>query len=469
MSEKYSDIFFNLDSVAQNNIIPIIVLSTDNLANWLAEQTQLTQNWVAQQQFTAKPGSYLLIPAANGVISSVLLGQHEQGGIRLLQDLPAVLPAANYQLREAADVDVYLGWGLAGYKFSHYKQAPADRPRLSLPASLQAEVARLLTASDRVRDLVNTPTEDMGPAHLSAEAEQLAESMGADFRVIVGDHLLDKNYPAIHAVGRAAAADRAPRLIHISWGDSDHPKLVLVGKGVCFDTGGLDIKPAAGMLWMKKDMGGAAHALALAELVMGAGLPVRLELLIPAVENSISANAYRPGDVIKTRKGLRVEIGNTDAEGRVVLADALAKACEMEPDLIIDFATLTGAARVALGPDLPPLFSNNPAVSAAIHAAGDMVQDPLWPMPLYQPYAAAINSKIADLNNISSGLTGAGAITAALFLEQFVTENTDWVHIDTYAWNDKDRPGRPQGGEALGLRATFASLCQRYSTKTYKQ
>ncbi len=322
----------------------------------------------------------------------------------------------------------------------------------------------MLSASNCVRDLVNTPTQDMGPAQLADAAEQLAGSMGADFKVLIGERLLDKNYPAIHAVGRAATNNRAPRLIHLSWGEPEHPVLALIGKGVCFDSGGLDIKPASGMLRMKKDMGGAAHALGLAELVMSANLPVRLELLIPAVENSISANAYRPGDVIQTREGLSVEIGNTDAEGRLILADALTRACEMNPDLIIDFATLTGAARVALGPDLPPLFSNNKKLLNSIHTAGDAVQDPLWPMPLYQPYAKALKSKIADLNNVSSGLTGAGAITAALFLQKFVTENTDWVHIDTYAWNDIDRPGRPSGGEALGMRAVFASLQQRYLT-----
>lgn len=462
MSKNYSSVFLNQYSASEVKIIPITVLSEVDFEQWLTKQSQVTQSWVLQQQFEAKPSSYLVVPESNGEISSVLVGRPSEGGIRLLQHLPAVLPRADYQLSDDAGLEAYLGWGLACYKFSRYINTKTSWPRLLLPDTYQQEVECLLSASNRVRDLVNTPTQDMGPAHLASEAEQLAESMGADIKVIIGDQLLDQNYPAIHAVGRAAADDRAPRLIHISWGDPKDPMLALIGKGVCFDTGGLDIKPASGMLRMKKDMGGAAHVLGLAELVMSTNLPVRLEVLIPAVENSISADAYRPGDVIQSRKGLSIEIGNTDAEGRLVMADALAKACEMNPNLVIDFATLTGAARVALGPDLPPLFSNNKQVLDSIHSSGDAVQDPLWPMPLYQPYAKAIKSKIADLNNISSGLTGAGAITAALFLQNFITVDTDWVHIDTYAWNDSDRPGRPAGGEALGLRAVFLSLQRRY-------
>ena len=372
------------------------------------------------------------------------------------------MPAGDYVLSSQMEAEVYLGWGLASYQFSRYKEAKTDWTRLQLPSGLSTEVKALLQASCRVRDLVNTPTQDMGPEHMADEVEQIAQNLGAEFESIIGDELLDNNYPAIHAVGRAATASRAPRLLRLTWGDPDDPLLMLVGKGVCFDTGGLDIKPANGMLKMKKDMGGAAHALALAELVMSAKLPVRLELLIPAVENAISADAYRPGDVVHTRKGITVEIGNTDAEGRMVLADALAYACEQDPDLVIDFATLTGAARVALGPDLPPLFSNDASFQTSIHNNGDRLQDPLWPMPLYQPYAASLKSGIADINNVTTGLMGAGAVTAALFLQKFVEADCPWVHIDTYAWNDSDRPGRPAGGEAMGLRAVFASLQQRY-------
>jgi len=311
-----------------------------------------------------------------------------------------------------------------------------------------------------VRNLVNTPTEHLGPQQLADAVAEVAAQHGAVCRTVVGDQLLDQNFPAIHAVGRAS--DSAPRLVELTWGDEKAPLLALVGKGVCFDTGGLDMKNASGMALMKKDMGGAAHALALAQLVMEHQLPVRLLLLIPAVENSVSGNAYRPGDIIATRKGLSVEIGNTDAEGRVILSDALALACEQHPDLLIDFATLTGAARVALGPDLPALFSNDPGLALELQNAGLAVEDPMWPMPLYQPYIEQIKSPIADLNNSSKSPYG-GCITAALFLEHFVTEGTPWVHIDTFAWNASNRPGRPEGGEAVGMRAVFRYLQSRYS------
>ena len=290
---------------------------------------------------------------------------------------------------------------------------------------------------------------------MRAEADQF----GADMTVVEGVDLLTENFPAIHAVGRAA--DRAPRLLKLEWGNESNPRLALCGKGVCFDTGGLNLKPGAGMGLMKKDMGGAAHTLALARLVMQAKLPVRLLLLIPAVENAVSGNAYRPGDVIPTRKGLSIEIGNTDAEGRVVLADALAYACEHEPDLVIDFATLTGAARVAMGTDLPPIFSNDISIANDITASGENEEDPLWVLPLYQPYKELLKSQIADLNNMAKTPFG-GCITAALFMEHFVTAETDWVHIDTFGWNQTARPGRPVGGEALGLRAVFHYLKKRY-------
>jgi leucyl aminopeptidase len=300
----------------------------------------------------------------------------------------------------------------------------------------------------------------MGPEQLADAVVAEANRFGADCSVIVGEKLLTENFPAIHIVGRAA--DRAPRLVSLSWGKESAPLVVLVGKGVCFDTGGLNLKPTSGMGLMKKDMGGAAHALAVAQLVMRHDLPVRLMLLIPAVENAVSGNAYRPGDVIHTRKGLTVEIGNTDAEGRIVLSDALALACEHAPDLVIDFATLTGAARIAMGADLPPLFSNRPEVAAAIQLAGDQVEDPLWTLPLHSPYLQQMKSDIADLNNASKSSFG-GCITAALFLQEFVDRDTPWVHIDTFAWNQTNRPGRPKGGEALGLRAVFSFLEKRYS------
>jgi leucyl aminopeptidase len=310
-----------------------------------------------------------------------------------------------------------------------------------------------------VRDLVNTPTEDMGPEQLGDAIKQLGKTHKAKVRDWVGDELLKANFPTIHAVGRAS--HRAPRLVELSWGKREHPKLVLVGKGVCFDTGGLDLKSADGMRWMKKDMGGAAHAIALAGLVMQAQLPVRLTLLIPAVENSVAGNALRPGEVVVTRAGHAVEIDNTDAEGRLVLCDALAYGAEQQPDLILDFATLTGAARVALGPDLPALFANDEAAAAGVLAAGRAVDDPLWQLPLWRPYRKMLDSYLADFANAGPS-RHAGAITAALYLERFVPDGTPWLHLDTYAWNDADRPGRPRGGEAMGLRATFAFLRQRY-------
>jgi leucyl aminopeptidase len=321
-------------------------------------------------------------------------------------------------------------------------------------------IAPELEAIARVRDLVNTPTQDMGPAELAAEVAALARRHRARFREWVGSALLKANFPTIHAVGRGS--HRPPRLVELDWGKPRDPHLILVGKGVCFDTGGLDLKSADGMRWMKKDMGGAAHAIALAHLIMQAKLPVHLTVFIPAVENAVSADAYRPGEVIRTRAGVSVEVDNTDAEGRLILCDALAYAVEKKPDLILDFATLTGAARVALGPELPALFSNRDAVAAALLEAAEQASDPLWRMPLWKPYLRMLDSSLADIANAGSS-RHAGAITAALYLQRFVPDTQSWAHLDVYAWNDSDRPGRPKGGEAQGLRAYFAMLKQRYA------
>ena len=318
----------------------------------------------------------------------------------------------------------------------------------------------MIEAVTRVRDLVNTPTEDMGPAELAAEMKSLAKAHGAKFREFVGDQLLKANFPTIHAVGRASHL--APRMIELNWGKDKYPHVVIIGKGVCFDTGGLDLKTSDGMRWMKKDMGGAAHAIALAGLIMQAKLPVRLTTLVPAVENAIGGNAYRPGEVIRTRRGITVEVDNTDAEGRLVLCDALAYAVESKPALIVDFATLTGAARVGLGPDLPALFTNRDDLAAEASAAAMREQDPVWRMPLWQPYLSLLDSRIADTVNAGASRL-AGAITAALFLQRFVPEQVPWMHIDTYSWNDSDRNGRPAGGEAQGLRTVFALLKGRYA------
>jgi len=447
----------------KNDGIPLYPVSLANFEQWLANLPGVQQKWLKASGFRAKPGELCSLPDSNGELHGYVFGMAEQGWLYQLASLPARLAADHYRLvadwSAAQRLQASLGWGLACYQFSMYLKPQREMPLLVLEKDIAGDAERLLSAQSLVRDLINTPTEDLGPAQLADAMRLVADEFGAHMSVVRGKDLLTDNFPAIHAVGRAS--DREPRLIKMEWGKDDLPLLALCGKGVCFDTGGLDLKPAAGMALMKKDMGGAAHVLALARLVMQARLPVRLLVLVPAVENSVSGNAYRPGDVISTRKGLSIEIGNTDAEGRVVLADALAYACEYKPDLVIDFATLTGAARTAMGTDLPPIFSNDISIAHEITAAGELEEDPLWVFPLYQPYKDLLKSQIADLNNMGKTPFG-GCITAALFLEYFVTAETDWVHIDTYGWNQTARPGRPIGGEALGLRAVFHYLKKRY-------
>jgi leucyl aminopeptidase len=355
-----------------------------------------------------------------------------------------------------------LSWELGSYCFDLYKPARRASAELVLPSTTGARRGLLLAAAiAATRDLVNTPAEHMGPAHLAQAAEMVARQHGARFKQVVGDKLLKAGFPAVHAVGRAAEAARAPRLIELNWGQADHPLLTLVGKGVCFDSGGLNIKGGESMRLMKKDMGGAANVLGLAQMVMALQLPVRLQVLIPAVENAIAGNAFRPGDVFKTRKGLHIEIGNTDAEGRVILCDALAYGAEGQPALMIDMATLTGAARVALGPQLPALFCRDMGVARALVDLGLALHDPLWHMPLWAPYHASIESDVADIVNTGAGPM-AGAVTAALFLDDFVPAGQDWLHIDLFAWNQGSRPGRPAGGEAQTLRTLLAYLEQRF-------
>ncbi|MBL8512804.1 MAG: leucyl aminopeptidase family protein, partial [Betaproteobacteria bacterium] len=371
--------------------------------------------------------------------------------------LPFALPAGHYAVQGGAPVDEFaaaLGWQLGAYEFARYKK-PRTPATLVMPESTAVKHAIATAAAmATVRDLVNTPAEDMGPQHLADAARALATKHGARFRDIAGDDLLKENFPAIHAVGRAS--HRPPRVIELEWGDASHPRIAIVGKGVCFDTGGLDIKTADGMRQMKKDMGGAAHVVGIAQLIMELKLPVRLHAVIGAVENAIAGNAYRPGDIVPTRKGLQIEIGNTDAEGRVVLSDALSFAAESKPQLIIDFATLTGAARVALGPELPATYANDDAWFAKLEAASKQTRDPLWRMPLWQPYNAMIKSSIGDI--VNTGGPQAGSVTAALFLEHFVPRDQAWIHIDLFAWNPKAKPGRPEGGEAQTLRAVVAMV-----------
>jgi leucyl aminopeptidase len=444
--------------------VPLLPLREPDLAAWQSSLDLRQQRWLKASGFEARPGQCHAVPDDEGNVHAWVFGMQEEGWLFQLAAIYQSLPKGNYVLvSDWTDMQICqasLGWGLAAYRYERYKKNGQGARILHLAPDVAAVVQPLCDAQCLVRDLINTPTEHLGPAQLADTVVAEADRLGAQSRIIAGEELLTSNFPAIHAVGRASAS--APRLVELSWGDAGAPLLAVVGKGVCFDSGGLDLKNASGMALMKKDMGGAAHALALARLVIEHRLPVRLLLLIPAVENAVSGNAYRPGDIISTRKGLSVEIGNTDAEGRVVLADALAYACEHQPELVIDFATLTGAARVALGADLPALFSNDPEVATQILQSGFDYEDRMWSMPLYQPYQEQIKSPIADLNNSSKNAYG-GAITAALFLEHFVSKGTPWVHIDTFAWNQSNRAGRPEGGEALGLRAVFQYLASRYA------
>lgn len=450
---------------------PITPVNSDTFKDWLKKQDKPTQAWVAAAGFTGATGSLLTVPAADGTVARVLYGVGDESSLYTYADLPGKLPKndAGYYIDKKMPgeraTQAALGWALGSYRFSQYKSGKRKEfAELVLPENADKKsVQATAEAVFLVRDLVNTPANDLGPEELANASANVARKFNkASIKVIVGEDLLKQNYPAIYAVGKGSP--RKPRFIDIQWGNKKHPLVTLVGKGVCFDTGGLDIKTGGSMLLMKKDMGGAAHVLGLAHMIMSQNLPVRLRVLIPAVENSTDGNSYRPGDIIRTRKGVSVEIGNTDAEGRVVLADALAEACKDKPDLIIDFATLTGAARVALGPDLPAMFSNDEKISAALLESSAAVEDPLWRMPLWQPYKEMINSKSADINNAGAG-SHAGAITAALFLERFVEKGIPWVHIDTFAWNPGSKPGRPEGGEALGMRAGYDMIKKKFGTR----
>ncbi|TAA40110.1 leucyl aminopeptidase family protein [Pseudoxanthomonas winnipegensis] len=445
-----------------DQVRPLHVLQREQFGGWCAQQPPAVAAWLQAQGFSAAPGTLALLPGEAGVAGAVL-GIADAGDPLSYGHAPMGLPAGSaWEVVSALSADaraaLELGWGLGAYRFDRYKAATRAPARL-LRAAADARTDALLAACLRVRDLVNTPTQDMGPDELEAVVRRIGAEHGAQVEAITGDALLAQNFPAIHAVGRAS--HRAPRLIALRWGAEDAPKVSLVGKGVCFDTGGLDLKPADGMRNMKKDMGGAAHAIALAELVMRQRLPVRLTLLVPAVENAIGPDAFRPGEIIATRTGVSVEIDNTDAEGRVILGDALAHAGEDKPEVLLDFATLTGAARIALGPELPVLFSNDDALANAWLAAGERTRDPLWRLPLWRPYLRYLTSHVADLANAGSRM--AGAVTAALYLERFVPAGTPWAHLDVYAWNDNDRPGRPAGGEAMALRAAFEMLRSRYA------
>lgn len=444
--------------------VPVHVIRASEWSQWIERHSETLRRLAAAHDFQAQNGRILLVPATDGAIERVLFGAGDKANVNVIGALAQNLPAGDYRIafapREFSATATAIAWGLGAYVFDRYKKRKRPAPMLAPPEGADiAEAARIVEASWLVRDLVNTPTNDMGPVALHAAAQALAERYGATFEAIVGDDLLTQNYPLIHAVGRASA--EAPRLVHLSWGDPAAPRVTLVGKGVCFDTGGLDLKPSTGMRIMKKDMGGAAHALGLAHVIMDAKLNVRLDVYLSVVENAVSGNAFRPGDIIPSRKGLTVEIDNTDAEGRLVLADALTRACEDNPALLLDFATLTGAARTALGPDIPPFFTNDDALAAEYAQASLEAADPIWRLPLWDAYDGDMDTPVADLKNTGDGAM-AGAIYGALFLRRFVTAPS-WAHFDVYAWAPKEKPSRPTGGEAQAIRASWAVIKKRFA------
>jgi leucyl aminopeptidase len=448
---------------------PAIPITFVTKATWEARSATLPEparQFAKANGFAAKPGECLTLPAADGEIIHVLFGLEDDAGksrdLFRPGQLPGLLPPGLYRFANAPhDMRLAaLAFALGSYRFSRYRSKDAPTARLVPPLDVDvADIGRTAEAVALARDLINTPANDMGPEQLAQAAQALAQRFGAQFNCIIGDELKEQNFPLIHAVGMASA--RAPRLIDLTWGDPAHPKVTLVGKGVCFDSGGLDLKPASGMLNMKKDMGGAASVLALALMVMDAGLKLRLRVLIPAVENAVAGNAFRPLDIFPSRKGPTVEIGNTDAEGRLILADALAFADEETPDLLVDLGTLTGAARVALGPELPPFYTNDEALALDIARCAKTENDPLWRMPLWPPYDSWLDSKVADINNAPSG-GFAGSITCALFLQRFVEAAKSWLHVDIYGWTPSAKPARPEGGDCQAARAIYKLLGERY-------
>jgi len=448
-------------STEKNDAIPISIVTPVDYLEWLSAQTAVTKAWLSSTRFQAEAGNIRLLPDETGKIIHVICCVADRENRWGVGGLAYQLPEGLYQfdVTDKYYVAYAIAFGLGAYQFTRYKKSDRKPAQLFLPQHIVSFVENIVSSIYLVRDCINTPTDDMGPSELATVVDQLAKQYDATLHQIIGEALLIENYHSIYTVGRAS--DDAPRLLDLRWGNTTHPKVTLVGKGVCFDSGGLDLKSSSHMLLMKKDMGGAAHVLGLARMIMQAKLPVCLRVLIPAVENVISGNAYRPGDIIKSRKGLTVEIGNTDAEGRVVLSDALTEAVSEKPDVLIDIATLTGAARVALGTELPAVFSNNDALVNDVIHHGEKNNDLMWRLPLFAAYREQLNSTIADINNNSSEPYG-GAITAALFLKEFVPDDIPWLHFDLMAWNLRARPGRPQGGEAMTLQALFSYLQARF-------
>ena len=455
-----------LPTGADDAAVPVTCLFETDVEAWRASAPALDAG-LAGSEFKGRSGQTVIVPGPDGRPARVLVGLGAAPGeAAAFRTLAGRLPAGTYRLEGPPGgvdpTDAATAFALGLYRFERYRKRDSAPPRLIVPAADENEATAVADACALARDLVNTPANDLGPAELEAAARDLASRFGAAVQVIAGDDLLAQGYPAVHAVGRAAASGREPRMIEITWGDAGRPVVALVGKGVVFDTGGLDLKPSAGMRLMKKDMGGAAHVLALGALVMHAALPVRLSILIPAVENAVGGAAMRPGDVLSTRKGLTVEVGNTDAEGRLILADALARAAELAPDLTLDMATLTGAARVALGPQLPPFFTDDEGLAAAIEAGARLAADPVWRLPLWKGYLPSLDSDIADLKNDPDAWAQAGAMTAALFLQKFAPAGA-WAHFDVFAWNPRAQPGSPAGGEVQAVRGLYAMLKARYA------
>ena len=463
-----------LSKAQEGAVLPIHALHEADLAGFLDQRPAAARRFADISGFKGRAGEILILPQPNGEMDCVLFGlgtapkDISHLDAMAFRGLAAKLPEGQYQIASApagySPSAIALAWSLGLYGFTRYKSGQA-RSKARLIAAEGVDVTETRAIADActlAKDMVNTPANDMGPVEIETIARDLAKTHGATISVITGDALLSQNYPAVHAVGRAADPARASRMIEMAWGESNHPHICIIGKGVVFDTGGLDMKPSAGMRLMKKDMGGAAHALALAQMIMALGLSVRLSVLVPVVENAISGNAMRPGDVLASRKGLTIEVGNTDAEGRLILADALTRACELSPALTIDMATLTGAARVALGPQVIPFYTPDDDLAADIAHAADQTGDPLWRMPLWDGYRPALDSDIADIKNDPDGWAQAGSVTAALFLQRFAPEGA-WVHLDIYAWNPRSRLGFPSGGEAQAIRALLAMIKSRYS------
>ncbi len=439
---------------------PLYLFSSSQFNDWLEQQSENVKCWLKNTQYEGRGLS--LIPGENGELSCALFCSEDLQDFFASADMAKQLPPQLFNLNcdENIKLNAAIAWGLSSYNFDKYKKNKTPQATLAIDnENLINKANHYIEAVCLVRDMVNTPAGDMMPEHMANTLEDMANTFGATFSQLIDQELLDNNYPTIHAVGRASV--HRPRLLDLRWGEANHPKITLVGKGVCFDSGGLDLKPTAGMRLMKKDMGGAAHVMGLAHLIMSHNLPIQLRVIIPSVENAVSANAFRPGDVITTRHGISVEVDNTDAEGRLVLCDALSEACNDNPDTIIDFATLTGACRVALGTELPGFFSTNSQIAQDLISTGEQIDDPVWQLPLHKAYRSMLNSDVADISNCAATGFG-GAITAALYLQEFVKADIPWLHFDVMAWNNRKLPGRPVGGEAFGIRCVFEYLEQKY-------